>query len=146
MPLYEHVFMARQDISTQQVDSLTESLKSVIEEGGGSVGKVEYWGLKPIAYRVKKNRKAHYSLINLDAPHDAVAEMERLMRLNDDVLRFLTLRVEEHETEPSAMMRKQRERDDRRPRGGDRGDRGDRPRREPRSFGNSGDKTEENKS
>ncbi len=146
MPLYEHVFMARQDISTQQVDSLTESLKSVIEEGGGSVGKAEYWGLKPIAYRVKKNRKAHYSLINIDAPHDAVAEMERQMRLNDDVLRFLTLRVEEHETEPSAMMRKQRERDDRRPRGGDRGDRGDRPRREPRSFGNSGDKTEEKKS
>lgn len=143
MPLYEHVFMARQDISTQQVDSLTDTLKSVIEEGGGSVGKTEYWGLKPIAYRVKKNRKAHYTLINLDAPHEAVAEMERQMRLNDDVLRFLTLRVEEHETEPSAMMRKQRERDDRRPRGGDRGDRGDRRPREPRSFGNDGDESKE---
>ncbi len=131
MPLYEHIFMARQDISTQQVEALTENLKSIIEEGGGSVGKAEYWGLKPIAYRIKKNRKAHYSLMNIDAPHAAVAEMERLMRLNDDVLRFLTIKVEAHEDEPSAMMRK-RDRDDRRPRGprGDgppRGDRGPRP-------------------
>ncbi len=113
MPLYEHILMARQDISTQQVEALTESLKSIIEEGGGSIAKTEYWGLKPITYRIKKNRKAHYTLMNIDAPHEAVAEMERLMRLNADVLRFLTLKVEAHEEGPSAMMRK-RDRDDRR--------------------------------
>ncbi len=125
MPLYEHILMARQDISTQQVEALTDNLKSIIEEGGGSIAKSEYWGLKPIAYRIKKNRKAHYTLMNIDAPHEAVAEMERLMRLNSDVLRFLTLKVEAHEEGPSAMTRK-RERDDRRgPRPG--GPRGDRP-------------------
>ena len=122
MPLYEHVFLARQDISTQQVDALTSQLKSIIEAGEGSIGKVEYWGLKPIAYRIKKNRKAHYTLMNIDAPHSAVAEMERQMRLNSDILRFMTLRVDELEEGPSAMMRRNT-RDDRpggRPGGGPR--------------------------
>lgn len=132
MSLYEHVYLARQDISTQQVDALTDKMKSIIEEGGGSLGRTEYWGLKPLTYRIKKNRKAHFSLLDIDAPHEAVAEMERQISLNTDVLRFLTLRVDEHEEGPSAMMRK-RDRDDRRgprpDRGGPRGDR-DRPKRD----------------
>lgn len=123
MALYEHVFLARQDISAQQVEQLVDQFKAIISDGGGSVGKIENWGLRTLAYRVNKNRKAHYTLMNIDAPHAAVAEMERQMRLNEDVLRFLTLRVEEHEEEQSAMMQK-RDRDDRR-RGG-RGDRFDR--------------------
>ena len=129
MPLYEHVFLARQDISGQQVETLTEQFKTVLEENGGSVGKVEYWGVRPLAYRIKKNRKAHYSLLNITAPHEAVAEMERQMGLNEDILRFMTLRVEEHEEGQSAMLQK-RDRDDR-PRG-DRPDRGDRGPRRPR--------------
>ena len=112
MALYEHVFLARQDISPQQVELLTDTYKAVIEENGGSVGKTEYWGLKSIAYRIKKNRKAHYTLMNIDAPSAAVTEMERQMGLSDDVIRVLTLKVEELETEPSAMM-KSRGRDDR---------------------------------
>lgn len=132
MALYEHVFLARQDISQQQVESLVEHYKSLISEAGGSVGKVEYWGLKTIAYRINKNRKAHYVLMNIDSGSDAVAEMERQMRINEDVMRFMTIRVEEHEEDQSAMMQK-RDRDDRR--GGDRGGRGGprgdrRPRRE----------------
>jgi small subunit ribosomal protein S6 len=126
MPLYEHVFLARQDISQAQVEALTKEYTTVIEEGGGKVGKTEYWGVKTIAFKIKKNRKAHYSLLNIDAPHAAVAEMERRMGLHPDVIRFLTVRVEEHETEPSAQMRKS-DRDDRgdRDRGGFRGgDRG----------------------
>jgi small subunit ribosomal protein S6 len=133
MPLYEHVFLARQDISSQQVESLVDHFKSVVAENGGEVGKVEYWGLKSIAYRLRKNRKAHYALMNITAPGDAIAEMERQMRINEDVLRYLTIRVDEHEEGPSAMMQK-RDRDDRR---GDRdrpGGRGDRPpRREDKS-------------
>jgi small subunit ribosomal protein S6 len=117
MPLYEHVFLARQDISTQQVEALTKEYSDVITSGGGKVGKTEYWGLKSLAHKIKKNRKAHYSLINIEAPPAAVAEMERLMGLSTDVIRFLTIKVEEHETEPSAQMRKG-DRDDR---GGDRG-------------------------
>src|SRR5690606_32205617 len=127
MPLYEHVFLARQDVSAQQVEELTEQYKSVIEENGGKIGKVEYWGVRPLSFRMNKNRKAHYSLMNIDAPHPAVAEMERQMRLNDDVLRFMTLRVEEHEEEPSAMLARRGERDDRRG-GRDRGERGVRDR------------------
>ena len=131
MALYEHVFLARQDISQQQVENLVEHFKTLISESGGSVGKVENWGLKSIAYRINKNRKAHYVLMNIDAGSDAVAEMERQMRLNEDIMRFMTIRVEEHEEEQSAMMQK-RDRDDRRGdrgnRGGGRGDR--RPRRE----------------
>ncbi len=130
MALYEHVFLARQDISQQQVEALVEQYKTLITESGGSVGKVENWGLKTIAYRINKNRKAHYVLMNIDAGSDAVAEMERQMRLNEDVMRFMTIRVEEHEEDQSAMMQK-RDRDDRR--GGDRGGRGgDRGPRRPR--------------
>jgi len=125
MPLYEHVFLARQDISQTQVEALTKEYTQIIEEGGGKVGKTEYWGLKTIAFKIKKNRKAHYSLLNINAPPAAVAEMERRMGLSTDVIRFLTVRVGEHETEPSVQMRKS-DRDDRRDgdRGGFRGDRG----------------------
>lgn len=115
MPLYEHVFLARQDISGQQVEALVEQFKSVIEQNGGSVGKVEPWGLKSLAYRIRKNRKAHFTLMNIDAPAVAIAEMERQQRLSEDVLRNLTIRVDEHEDGPSAMMQK-RDRDDRGPR------------------------------
>ncbi|MCV6602536.1 MAG: 30S ribosomal protein S6 [Cohaesibacter sp.] len=128
MALYEHVFLARQDISQQQVETLVEHYKSLIAEANGSIGKVEYWGLKSIAYRINKSRKAHYVLMNIDADHSAVAEMERQMRINEDVMRFMTIRVEEHEEDQSVMMQK-RDRDDRR---GDRGDRGGRPSRGPR--------------
>ena len=137
MPLYEHIFLARQDVSGQQVDALTEQFKSVIEQGGGKIDKIENWGLKSLAYRVRKNRKAYFTLMNIDAPPAAVAEVERQQRLNEDVIRSLTLRVDAHEEGPSAMMQK-RDRDDRDgdrpggPRGGfDRGPRGDRP---PRRF------------
>ncbi|TCT11384.1 SSU ribosomal protein S6P [Tepidamorphus gemmatus] len=123
MPLYEHVFLARQDMSAQQVEALTEQLKSILEQGGGKVAKTEYWGVRPLTFRIKKNRKAHYSLLNIDAPHSAVAEMERQMSLSDDILRFMTVRVEEHEEGPSAILAR-RDRDDR---GERRGDRGDRP-------------------
>jgi len=122
MALYEHVFLARQDLSPQQVDALVEQYKGVIESSGGKVGRVENWGLKSLAYRIKKNRKAYFTLLDLDAPAEAVKEMERQMGLSEDVLRFMTIRVEAHEEGPSAMMQR---RDDR-----DRGDRGDRPRRD----------------
>ncbi len=131
MSLYEHVFLARQDISAQQVDALLQSFRSILEERGGSVGKTEYWGLKSLAYRIKKNRKAHYALMNIDAPHEAVTELERQMRLSTDVIRFLTVKVDEHEAAPSPMMRRA-DRDERDGRG-DRGDyRGDRDRGERR--------------
>ncbi len=134
MPLYEHVFIARQDISQQQVDTLADELSGMIESGGGKVEKREYWGLRTLAYRVNKNRKGHYCLFNIDAPHEAVSEMERQMRINEDVLRYMTLRVDELEENESAMMRnrnrgddRRRDRDDRRgDRGGDRNDREDR--------------------
>ncbi len=123
MPKYEHVFLARQDVSQQQVDTLTQEYKNIITEAGGSVGRVEYWGLKNLAYKIKKNRKAHYTHMNIEAPPTAVAEMERRMGLSNDVLRFLTLKVDEHETEPSIQMKKGSDRDDRRGgfRGGGRG-------------------------
>jgi small subunit ribosomal protein S6 len=117
MPLYEHVFMARQDVSQQQVETLTKEFTDIITEGGGTVTKTEYWGLKGLAFKIKKSRKAHYSLLNIDAPSAAVAEMERRMGLSTDIIRFLTLRMDALETEPSVMMRKQ----DRDERGGDRG-------------------------
>jgi small subunit ribosomal protein S6 len=123
MPLYEHVFLARQDVSQQQVDAMTAEFKQLLEENGGSVAKTEYWGVKSLTYKIKKNRKAHFTMLNIDAPADAVAEMERRMSLSTDVIRFLTVRVEEHDSEPSVQMRKN-DRDDRR--GGFRGDRGDR--------------------
>ena len=125
MALYEHVFLARQDISGQQVEALVEQYRGVIEANGGKVGKVENWGLKTLTYRIKKNRKAYYTLMNIDAPSAAVEEMERQMRFNEDILRYLTVRVEQHDDAQSAMMQK---RDDR-PRRGDR-DGGDRPRRD----------------
>jgi len=121
MALYEHIFLARQDVSPTQVEELTAALTEVLVSGGGKVTKNEYWGLKSLSYRIKKNRKAHYSLLNIDAPHAAIAEMERQMGINEDILRFMTIRVDELEEGPSAMMQK-RDRDD------DRGDRGDRPR------------------
>jgi small subunit ribosomal protein S6 len=105
-------------VSSQQVEALVEQFKNVIAQGGGTVGKVEAWGLKSTSYRIKKNRKAHYTLMNIDAPPAAIAEMERQMGLNEDVIRYITLKVEAHETEPSAMMQK-RDRDrDERPGGG----------------------------
>lgn len=131
MPLYEHVYLARQDVTAQQVEELTAQFKGIIEQAGGKVEKMEYWGVKSLSYRMRKNRKAHFTLLNIDAPPAALAEVERQQRLNEDILRYITIRVDEHETGPSAMMRKvdrDRDRDDRR---GDRGDRGDRgPRRD----------------
>src|SRR3972149_9722763 len=124
MPLYEHVYLARQDLSAQQVEELTAKLAGVIGEAGGKVAKTEYWGLKSLSYRIRKNRKAHMTLLNVDASPATLNEVERQERLNEDVLRYLTIRVEAHEEGPSAMMRKS-DPDDR----GDRGDRGDRPRR-----------------
>lgn len=142
MPLYEHIYLARQDVSPQQVEELTNTLTEVLTQGGGKVTKNEYWGLKSLSYRIKKNRKAHYSLLNIDAPAPAVAEMERQMRINEDILRFMTVRVDELEEGPSAMLQK-RDRDDERsdrpggpggrPGGGGFG-RGDRDSRPPRRF------------
>src|SRR6476620_9824194 len=117
MALYEHVFLARQDLSQQQVDALVEQYKGVISANGGSVGRVENWGLKSLTYRINKNRKAYYTLVDITAPAAAIQEMERQMGLSEDILRFMTIKVEAHEEGPSAMMQK---RDDR----GDRGDRG----------------------
>lgn len=140
MPLYEHTFLARQDVTQAQVEALMKEFTSVIEEGKGKITKQEYWGVKGLAFKIKKNRKAHYAFFNIDSPPAAVAEMERRMGINPDVIRFMTVRVEELETEPSVMMRKQ-DRDDR-PERGDRGGfggggrggfggpRGDRPPRE----------------
>jgi small subunit ribosomal protein S6 len=136
MALYEHVFLARQDLSQQQVDELVNQYKGVVEAGGGTVGRVENWGLKSLTYRIKKNRKAYYTLMDIDAPSAAVNEMERQQGLSEDVLRFITIKVEKHEEGPSAMMQKrdERERGDRDGRPGGRF--GDRDReRGPRSFG-----------
>jgi small subunit ribosomal protein S6 len=130
MPLYEHVYLARQDLSAQQVEELTTQLSGVIGQMGGKVTKNEYWGLKSLTYRIRKNRKAHMTLLNVDAPPAALNEIERQERLHEDVLRYLTIRVEALEDGPSAMMRKSdRDRDER---GGrdDRGGRGERRRRD----------------
>ena len=127
MALYEHIYLARQDVSPQQVEEMTNNMTEVLTQGGGKVTKNEYWGLKSLSYRIKKNRKAHYSLLNIDAPAPAVAEMERQMRIHEDILRFMTVRVDELEEGPSAMLQK-RDRDD------DRSDRGDRGSRPPRRF------------
>jgi len=142
MPLYEHIFLARQDVSSQHVEGLVEQFKTVIEEGGGKVGKVENWGLKSLTYRIRKNRKAHFTLMNIDAPPAAVAEMERQQHIHEDVLRMMTIKVDELEDGPSVMMQK-RDRDDR-PRGrfGDRergpGDRDRPPRRDDRDSDGDG--------
>ena len=120
MALYEHVVISRQDISPQQAEALNDQIKALIEEGGGSVAKIEYWGLRNLTYRVKKNRKAHYSLLAIDAPAAAVAEVERQLSLNEDVLRWLTVRVEELDLELSPLLaRRERERDRDRPARGD---------------------------
>jgi small subunit ribosomal protein S6 len=141
MPLYEHVFLARQDASPQQVEELTAQIKGVVEQLGGKVTKTEPWGIRSLTYRMNKNRKAHFTLLNIDGPAAIVAEIERQERIHEDVIRYLTVRVDELEDGPSAMMRKA-ERDERGERGfggggfgggfrgdRDRGDRGERPRR-----------------
>lgn len=147
MPSYEHVFLARQDLATAQVETISEALTKIITDGDGRVAKNEYWGLRSLAYRIKKNRKAHYVMFNIDAPAPAVAELERQVGLNEDILRFMTVRVDAFEDGPSAMMRRnesrERERDSRDgPRGDrpdrDRGDRGDRPRGGDRPGGGFG--------
>jgi small subunit ribosomal protein S6 len=136
MPLYENVFIARQDISATQVEALTDTFANLVAENGGKVEKREYWGLRNLSYRMRKNRKGHYVLFNLDAPAAAVSELERNMRINEDILRYLTIRVDELEAGPSAMMRRS-ERDER-DRDRDRGPRrgyGDRDPREEREEG-----------
>lgn len=127
MPCYESVFIARQDISASQAEGLTETFSQIISGNGGNVVSTESWGLRSISYRIKKNRKGHYVLMNIDAPAPALHEMERQMRIHEDVLRYMTIRVDGFEEGPSAMLRN-KDRDDR-PRRNDRGDRGDRPSR-----------------
>ncbi|MBC93472.1 MAG: 30S ribosomal protein S6 [Rhodospirillaceae bacterium] len=105
MPLYEHVFIARQDISSAQVEGLVETFSGLIQKDGGKIIDVEHWGLKNLAYRIKKNRKGHYVMLNIDSPVAAINELERNERLNEDVLRYLTLRVDELEEGPSVMTR-----------------------------------------
>jgi small subunit ribosomal protein S6 len=143
MALYEHVFLARQDLAQAQVDALTETSTRIIEDNGGRIVKMETWGLRGLAYRISKNRKAHYVMLEIDSPSAAIVEMERQIAINEDVIRYMTVRVDGHEAGPSAMMRRNErsergDRGDRGPRGdrGDRGDRGgdrgDRPRRDDR--------------
>lgn len=119
MPFYEHVFISRQDLSNAQAESLVEHFGTVLADNGGSVVESEYWGLKTMAYKINKNRKGHYAFLKTDAPAPAVQEMERLMRLHDDVMRVMTIKVDLHAEGPSVQMQKREER-------GDRGDRGDR--------------------
>jgi small subunit ribosomal protein S6 len=130
MPLYEHVFIARQDLAQAQVDALAQTATDIIEANGGNVVKTETWGLRSMAYRIAKNRKGHYVMLDFEAPAGVVAELERQTQINEDVIRYMTIRVDEHEAGPSAMMRRNersergdRDRGDR----GDRGPRGDRP-------------------
>lgn len=125
MPLYEHVMIARQDLSSAQAEGLIEHFSTILSDNGGSVVGTEYWGVKTMAYKINKNRKGHYAFLRTDAPSAAVQEMERLARLHDDVMRVLTIKVEAHEDGPSVQMQKRDERGDR----PDRGDRSDRPRR-----------------
>ena len=146
MPFYEHIFIARQDVSAQHVEELAAQLGEIIKEGGGTVTKTEHWGLRNLAYRINKNRKGHYVLMNLDAPHEAVAEMERNMRLNDNFIRQMTIRVEALDDGPSVMMKAKAARDSRHhrpPAGRGRGDRDGRPDRD--SPGKKETKPEESK-
>jgi small subunit ribosomal protein S6 len=137
MALYEHVFLARQDLAQAQVDTLAEMATKIITDNGGTIVKTENWGLRSLAYRIAKNRKAHYVMLEFDAPTNVVLELERQIQINEDIIRYMSLRVDAHEAGPSAMMRK-RDRDDRPRRDDDRGDRprrdrddrGDRPRRD----------------
>ena len=138
MPLYEHVFLTRQDLTQAQVDAIAENATKIITDNGGKVVKTETWGLKSLAYRIAKNRKAHYVMLDLDTPPAAVAELERQSNINEDIIRFLTIRVDELETGPSAMMR----RSDRDRERGDRGDRGGRPDRGDRPDRDRGDRPE----
>ena len=146
MALYEHVFLARQDLAQAQVDALAELVSGIVTERGGKIVKTENWGLRSIAYRIAKNRKAHYVLLEIDAPGTVVAEIERQLGINEDIIRFVTIRVDTHEAGPSAMLRRgERDRERGRERGGDRdrGDRGDRggdrPRRDDGDRGFSRD-------
>lgn len=117
MPLYEHVFLARQDLSQAQVDALAQAATEIVESNKGKVTKTETWGLRSLAYKIQKNRKAHFVMLNIDAPPGVVAELERQTAINEDVIRFMTVRVDEHESGPSVMMRKnERDRNRRRDR------------------------------
>jgi small subunit ribosomal protein S6 len=148
MPLYEHTFIARQDVSPQQVDTLVEEVTALVKELGGEVKKTEYWGLKNLAFRIKKNRKGHYAHLGLQAPPQAIAEIERRLKINEDVLRYLTVKVDEFSTEPSPILakreeRKRRDHDDRGGRGFGGGGGGGRDRdddRGGRSFGGGRDR------
>ena len=122
MPLYEHVMIARQDLSNTQAEGLIEHFGTILAENGGKLVEHEYWGVKTMAYKINKNRKGHYAFLRTDAPSAAVQEMERLMALHDDVMRVLTIKVDAHEDGPSVQMQKREERGDR----GDRPDRGER--------------------
>ena len=135
MPYYENIFIARQDVTSAQVEGLVEHFAGIVAAQGGNVTKKEFWGLKSLSFRIKKNRKGHYTLLNIDAPSAAVKELERTMSINEDIIRFLTVRVDALEEGPSAIMLRSAEKSDRP--GGDRGDRwGDRPpRRERPRFG-----------
>ena len=126
MALYEHTFLARQDLAQAQVDALAENATKIVTDHGGKVVKTENWGLRSLAYRIAKNRKAHYVMLEIDAPGDTVAELERQAGINEDVIRYMTVRVDEHETGPTVMMRKQERDRERRGERGERGDRGDR--------------------
>ncbi len=132
MALYEHVFLARQDLAQAQVDALAETATKIVQDMNGKVVKTETWGLRSLAYRIAKNRKAHYVMLEIDAPGDVVAELERQTQINEDVIRFMTVKVDAHEEGPTVMMRKSErsERGDRRG-GRDRDDRGPRREREP---------------
>ena len=134
MPLYEHVLIARQDLSNAQAEGLIEHFSTVLADNGGKVVENEYWGVRTLAYKINKNRKGHYAFLRSDAPSAAVQEMERLARLHDDVMRVLTVRVDEHKEGPSIQMQKRDERER-----GDRGDRGDRGERRDRD-GDRGDR------
>lgn len=134
MSLYEHVFLARQDLSQAQVDALAEAATKIVEEHKGKVIKTETWGLRTLTYKIQKNRKAHFVMLDIDASGDTIAELERQTRMNEDVIRYMTVRVDKHEVGPSVMMRKsdRPERTERGGFGGDRPDRGDRDRGAPR--------------
>ena len=130
MALYEHVFLARQDLAQAQVDALAEAATKIVEDNQGKVVKTETWGLRSLAYKIAKNRKAHYVMLEIDAPGSVVAELERQTQINEDVIRYMTVKVDGHEEGPSVMMRKQERDRERRADRGERPDRADRPRRD----------------